>query len=282
MRTKHSKLRSPVIWIGGKGMMTKEILPLLPLHKQYVEPFGGGASILFAKRPSLVETYNDIDSGAADLFRVLADPKMFLKFQKRVELLPYSRELYNEYVNTWEQYSNDIIERTARWFVVIRQSFSGIFAGGWSFGVKGTSTQKWLSTIHLLPEIHKRLQCVQIENRDFRFILQTYDGQDYLAYCDPPYVLSTRSDINYKHEMIDKDHQDLIKILLNYQGSVVLSGYDNPLYFCLEQKGWSHTKFCVSLHPSLVKDGKQRPFRIESVWRNPKALSKGFGYLKMP
>jgi len=56
------RLRSPIVWLGGKGHMIAKILPLLPPHKTYVEPWGGGASILIAKPPSEIEIYNDLDS----------------------------------------------------------------------------------------------------------------------------------------------------------------------------------------------------------------------------
>lgn len=58
-------MRSPIWWFGGKGQMTSKLVKLIPEHQTYVEPFGGGASLLFAKYPSPVEVYNDIGEGAA-------------------------------------------------------------------------------------------------------------------------------------------------------------------------------------------------------------------------
>jgi len=62
------KLRSPIVWFGGKGHMVNKLLPLIPKHKIYVEPFGGGANLLIAKEPSPVEVYNDLDSGLVNFF----------------------------------------------------------------------------------------------------------------------------------------------------------------------------------------------------------------------
>ena len=45
-------LRSPIKWFGGKGKFVSKLLPLMPPHLSYVEVFGGGASLLFAKEPS--------------------------------------------------------------------------------------------------------------------------------------------------------------------------------------------------------------------------------------
>lgn len=51
-------MRSPIRWFGGKGNMVSKLLKLVPPHEHYVEVFGGGASLLFAKPPCKgCETY---------------------------------------------------------------------------------------------------------------------------------------------------------------------------------------------------------------------------------
>jgi len=68
----------------------RKILPFFPPHRIYVEPFGGGASLLLAKQPAEVEVYNDIDSGLVCLFRVLRDPDKFAQFYKKACLTPWT------------------------------------------------------------------------------------------------------------------------------------------------------------------------------------------------
>ena len=60
-----SKIRAPFPWFGGKGnpKIKNAILTALPPHTRYIEPFGGGASILMAKEQVEVETYNDVNRG---------------------------------------------------------------------------------------------------------------------------------------------------------------------------------------------------------------------------
>lgn len=52
-----------------------------------------------------------------------------------------------------------------------------------------------------------------------------------LIYCDPPYVLSTRTkQAIYRHEMTDADHARLLEAITGLDCMVMLSGYDNLLY----------------------------------------------------
>jgi len=106
-------LYGPIKWFGGKGQMQRKILPLLPRCKRYCEPFGGGASILLARDPVEVETYNDLNEALVDFFRVLADPELFEAFHRRVAPLPYSRAIYNECRKTWRD-EPDRIKRAAK------------------------------------------------------------------------------------------------------------------------------------------------------------------------
>ena len=280
-------LRSPIWWFGGKGNMIGKLLKLIPPHKIYVEVFGGGGSLLFAKKPSPVEVYNDIDSGLVNFFRVLRDPEKFERFHKLVSLTPYSREEYYFCRDTWKD-CEDEIERAYKWFVVARMSFSGDFGeGGWSYTISATSKNmasacsRWLSVIEDLPQIHQRIMRVQIDHKDFKGVFPTYDTPETLFYCDPPYVLNTRKGVRYQYEMSLKDHEDLVKILLGLKGMVLLSGYKHPVYDPLERAGWKRIDYETACHAAgrtrltgILGEGsaREKQPRTESVWISPNAL----------
>jgi len=257
-------MNSPIIWYGGKGMLKKKIIPLLPPHKTYVEVFGGGASILFEKAPSRIEVYNDINSGLFNFFMVISDPEKFKLFYDRVHLLPHSRELYYYCLKHWEK-ENDEIKKAVYWFVVIRQSFGGKFGAGWGFTIDRNFASNWLLTIKNLPKIHERLQKVQIENKDWNYMIDTYDTKDTLFYLDPPYVMSSRIGGKvYEHEMENEDHRNLIDRISNIEGQFVLSGYDNEIYNQLDN--YEKHKFDVVCRAEKIKDGAQRSKRTEYLW----------------
>ncbi len=282
------RLRSPIRWYGGKYFMVKKLLLLLPPHHIYVEVFGGGAQLLFAKPPSPVEVYNDIDSGLVNFFRVLRDPRKFERFYRLVSLTPYSREEFYFCRDTWQQCKDDV-ERAYRWFVAVRMSFSG-HSNSWSFSVSQSrrgmtaTASRMLSLIEMLLEIHQRVMRVQIEHRDFRDIFPLYDAPETLFYCDPPYVPETRKLRKaYPHEMTLEDHKDLVAILLNIQGMALLSGYRHPVYEPLEQAGWKRFDFpypcnAVGRVRTARLQGKgvikAKQMRTESVWISPRAWER--------
>jgi len=228
--------------------MSKNIISLFPKHHIYCEVFGGGGQILFAKEPSPVEVYNDIDEGLVNFFRVLRNPEKMEELKRRLELTPYSRREYYDCRDTWDKQLDDI-ERALQWFVVVRQSFGGKFNNGWGFNInivrQGMSKNNcsWINTIENFPIFTKRLLRVQIECNDFRKILNTYDTAETLFYCDSPYAPDTCSASMYAHNLLASDHADLVSILLNIKGMIILSGYETDIYKPLLDAGWVIKKF---------------------------------------
>jgi DNA adenine methylase len=284
-------LRSPIWWFGGKGHQVKRILPLFPPHRIYVEPFGGGASLLFAKEPSKTEVYNDLDSGLVRFFRVLRDPEKFARFYHLACLTPYSREEYYFCRDTQEE-CEDEVEGAYRWFVMARQSFGGRLDRGWSYIVDSSSRgmastcSRWLSTLEILPAISRRLMRVQIEHQDFRQIFKAYDTPDTLFYCDPPYVLRTRRSGGYRCEMTDDDHRELVDLLLGLKGKAVLSGYANEIYRPLEDAGWQRHDSRITCFvgrgtrgTGVLEDDAAKRMRVESVWVSPDCAHRSLFHL---
>ena len=272
-------MRSPIRYFGGKGLMVKKLLPYIPPHRQYVEVFGGGASLLFAKEPAKVETYNDIDQNVVNFFRVLREPKKFVQFYHFVCLTPYSRVEWKNAKDKLKEEKNDI-KRAYYFFVIQRQSFGGLGTGGWGFNFKASrrgmarQTSAWLSIMEILPKIAERLMMVQIECSDFRNILTSHDDKDAFFYLDPPYLPKTRRAAGYANELTQEDHEDLVKVLSNIKGKVMLSGYPNELYDSLgwHKKCWQTVCAAVgrTRGTNILGKGsatKKQP-RVDCVWMN--------------
>jgi len=56
-----TRVIGPLAYIGGKRRIARRLLPLIPEHTTYVEPFAGGAQVFFHKPRSKVEVLNDLD-----------------------------------------------------------------------------------------------------------------------------------------------------------------------------------------------------------------------------
>ena len=87
-------------------------------------------------------------------------------------------------------------------------------------------------------EAAERLRGVQIENRPAVELIRRFNYPNVLIYADPPYLLSTRQRRKqYRHEMTDDDHMELLEALKAHKGPAIISGYDSDLYN-RELKGW--------------------------------------------
>ena len=99
--------------------MAPWIIPQLPPHRVYVEPFGGGGSILLRKPRSYSEVYNDLEVEICNVFRVLRDPHMSNLLITGLALTPYARDEFEEsYLPT-----EDPVEQARRTFIRCTMGF---------------------------------------------------------------------------------------------------------------------------------------------------------------
>ena len=75
---------------GGKWRLAPWIISHFPAHRTYVEPFGGGASVLMRKPRSYAEVYNDTNAEVVNVFRVLRDPDAAKELERRIRLTPFA------------------------------------------------------------------------------------------------------------------------------------------------------------------------------------------------
>lgn len=213
-------------WMGGKHFLVKKLLPLIPPHRVYVEVFGGAAALLFAKDPSEKEVYNDVDSNLVNLFLVVRDRKE--EFLKRLEWLPYSRELYQKFMRDLDQNRIlDPLERAIAFLYCMRSCFAGRYGAGWAFDRKGpTHATRWTNFSKILDSIAERIRTLEIDHLDFRQCIKNRDAPDVFFFIDPPYLDVKQAN---KLAMTEQDHVDLADLLVSVQGKWLLTYNDHPL-----------------------------------------------------
>lgn len=270
---------SLIRWAGGKGRQLGELLPLIPHTKTYVEPFGGGASVLLNRVKSEVEVYNDLDGALVNLFQVVRDDKLFPEFAHKLGWTLYAKEEFVRAVDSHDDESLSRVDRAVLFYTMLNQSISGkrlASAGDWARGRLDNLADRFVMRQEKLGAIHTRIRGVQIECRDALDILQEWDGPETVFYCDPPYVLDTRSKRKYYAvEPGDDYHVQLVDVLLAVKGMVILSGYDHPVYNRLREHGWITDLYGAHAVMEVVKSKAEKQKRTEIVYRNPAAAEMG-------
>lgn len=224
---------------GAKWGMAKEIVALMTPHRSYVEPFFGSGAVLFNKPPSPIETVNDIDGEIVNFFRVLRQRPDDLA--AAVSMTPYSRDIFDD---AHRNPGSDDFDRAYRFAIKSKMGygFKTNTKAGFKIDVYGRERAYCLSCWNRLPadllEAAQRLKEVQIENLPALDLIQKFNHDNVLIYADPPYLLQTRGCKQYRHEMTEQDHVELLDALNQHRGSVILSGYPSELYN-RELTGWS-------------------------------------------
>lgn len=251
----------PFAYYGGKTTLAPQIAALLPEHDHYVEPFAGSLAVLLAKKPSRAETVNDIDGDIMTFWRVLRDRPDEL--ERACVLTPHSRA---ELEVAKDLDVEDELERARRVFVRLTQSRShSMRKSGWWFRLapSGYSPAAYMASYQerLVPAA-QRLAGVTLESRDALDVIRDYGTEPTVCiYADPPYVGSTRA-ANYGHEMTtDAQHEAFAQTCHDANASVVISGYDSPLYDRLFD-GWYRHEIKAATTLSGATD------RVEVLWSN--------------
>ncbi|WP_114152364.1 DNA adenine methylase [Chromobacterium haemolyticum] len=257
---------------GGKFRLAPWIMEFFPAHRVYVEPFGGGGSVLIRKPRSHAEVYNDLDTEIVNLFAVLRDDGHRLREQ--LELTPFAREEFD----LSYQPCTDPVEQARRTVVRSFMGFGSAAASGKKTGFRANSNRShttpaldWRNYPAALPYLIDRLRGGIIENRQAAEVIGQHDSESTLIYADPPYVLSTRGRMEtevaygqytgYRYEMTDNQHRDLASVLHSAKGMVVLSGYACDLYDKELYQGWERHE------RQALADGARE--RTEVIWINP-------------
>lgn len=217
---------------GSKWSLARWIIGFFPEHHSYLEPFFGSGAVLFNKPRSNIETVNDLDGNVVNLFEwIRRDPE---RLAREIYYTPYARKIYDD---AFARNPDDSFERAVNFYIRLNMGHGFRTNGekvGWKNDVQGRerayAAQDWCSLPEKIMQAAERLRGVQIECRPAVELIPRFNHPGVLVYGDPPYVLGTRHGKQYRCEMDDRGHNDLLDVLEAHKGPVILSGYDNPLY----------------------------------------------------
>jgi DNA adenine methylase len=234
-------------------------------HNTYTEPFFGSGAVFFNKQPSNIETINDLDQNVVNLFRMVRDRGEDLA--NLIYMTPWARD---EYLESYEKTGDDI-EDARRFIVRCWQAFATKTSGrtGWRSDVHGrkkSCPSYWSKLPGRLLAVIDRLKQAEIENQPAVKILQRYAFDNVLIYADPPYLQSSRASRQYACEMLGvAEHMQLLELLDDHPGPVLLSAYQNHLYDERLRHWHKETKL------GRAELGRVRE---EVLWLNPVAIDE--------
>ncbi len=217
-------MKSPLAYVGGKSILSREIVKMIPEHKTYCEAFAGAGWVFFRKEPSSTEVLNDLDSDLISFYRVLQNH--LEEFLKQFKWLLTSREVFDDWKNQIEGRGLTDIQKAARYFYLQRLCFGGRVKNR-SFGVviEDTPRINLLRIEEELSHVHLRLVGVTIENLNWKEFISRYDRPETFFYLDPPYYL--KPCYKYNFDGINS-FVELKDVLLGIKGKFILSLNDHP------------------------------------------------------
>lgn len=271
---KTKKLRPVIKTHGGKWYLHQWIISHFPKDYQnynYVEPFCGGANVGLNKLPAIdgrIEVWNDLNPGTIEIYKSLKiEPELFIKKIKKIN---YSERVFNKAIKVSSNMFDDYIDHAVNEFTLRRMSRDGLkesFAlSDRKRGGKSGDINAWDTIIDQLPLISNRLKNVLLFNKNAIDIIKSFDDQNTLLYCDPPYLKETRvsPDAYGEYEMTDEQHEELYKTIRKFKGKVIISGYLSELYKDLYSE-WKCYKYKIPNHSSQQK---KKPIKVECIWTN--------------
>lgn len=225
---------------GSKWSLADWIINFFPKHHSYLEPFFGSGAVLFNKPRSNIETVNDLDGNVVNLFEwIKKDPE---RLAHEIYYTPYARQVYED---AFAAVPEDGLGKAVNFYIRLNMGHGFRTTGekvGWKNDVQGReaayAAKCWAKTPEVIIQAAERLRGVQIENRPAVELIRRFNYQNVLIYADPPYMLGTRQNRKqYRHEMTDDDHMELLEAIKAHRGPAIISGYDSDLYN-RELKGW--------------------------------------------
>ncbi len=257
---------TPLTYYGGKQKLTKVILPLIPPHKTYVEPFVGGGAIFWSKPITEVEVINDYNRELINFYEMVQNE--FVELEKLIRISLHSRSLHNDALVIYNNpHLFDRLKRAWAVWVLSNQSFSSMMGDAWGYDKTSSSIAKKISNkrASFSEEYAIRLQNVQIENTDALRVINSRDHVSAFHYCDPPYY---NSDCGHYDGYSMADYASLLQCLAQVKGKFLLSSYRSPeLKRYIQDHGW----FSIEIQANVMVDNvnnKPHKKKIEVLTAN--------------
>ena len=221
--------KPPLTYYGGKQLLLKYILPLIPPHEHYIEPFFGGGAVFWAKKPSKHETINDANSILITFYEQLKNN--FDELNDLIDSSLYAEDLHKTAKDVYKNKDNfsRVKQAWAVWFLAHSSISCNLNA---AFLIAKNHTNGNMGKLfsgrkkRMSKEFAGRLENVQILNRDACKVIKNLDTKHCFFYIDPPYIDSAQG--HYKG-YTKENYQELLDTLAGIEGNFMLSSFPNNI-----------------------------------------------------
>lgn len=214
----------PFRYPGGKFYAMNILQPFWESveHKEYREPFAGGATVFFHKPKSEKNWLNDMDCELMDCYRIMQDEETRVRLAQDFETEIATKERWREVFDSVPVSQFDVARK---YYYLNRTSFSGkLVSAAWGYRPKRSlPPERWKERIIPCGEA---LENVKLTNVDFSEVIRA-EGEDVLLYVDPPYFLPPKHK-HYRHGFDPEDHVRLAEELRNTNHHFFLTYDDCP------------------------------------------------------
>lgn len=216
--------------LGNKQRIAERIVPHLPDHQLWLEPFFGAGGLYFNKAKASRNIVNDRDSEVFNLFTMVMDRP------RDLEEAWFAMPIHEDLWKFWKkQCPTDPVWRAVRFLF---QSNFG-FLGKPQTLVWNRKNAKQLLQDRI-RQTRELLYDVEFMNVDFRAMLGRIplskgERRKALVYCDPPY-LDTDNSYGMASAWSEQDTRDLFAMLVASEMRFAVSEFDHHLVLAIAKE----------------------------------------------
>ncbi|MBS1941368.1 MAG: DNA adenine methylase [Bacteroidetes bacterium] len=208
--------------LGNKRRMAKRILPFIPPHRHWIEPFFGAGGLFFAKPKAQRNIVNDLDGEVYNLFCVVQD-----RHHELAEAWA-GTPIHDDLWNDWKKNApTHPVWRAVRF---LYQSNYGYMGKPQTLRLNLKNTKRNLQD--RIQATREALYDVEFTNCDFRTMLgriplSPAERREAFVYADPPY-LGTNNNYGEAAKWSEQDMRDLMHLLAGCGLRFAMSEFDHP------------------------------------------------------
>ena len=202
--------------VGSKYLLRNQIVPLIPPHTKYVEPFAGSSAIFFAKPKAPKNVLNDLDATTIKGLNLIKNAPVSMFAYPDANTIDAHKALFNRTPTTTGH-------KIAKQIVHTCSGFSGRPVKKDKDIYRAPSIR---TKVKHIAEFKEKLEGVKISSLDYGKVVSANNGKDTFFFIDPPYENTDKS-FGYAEDM-GFDFERLQRVLKSIKGKFLMTMNDSP------------------------------------------------------